>query len=146
MEGLMTRQEIIEFFDTRQKAWANRDPEGLGAGHAEHGTIESPMFGHREGRSAITESYRALFATFPDWDFQGEELLIDGDRVAQPFSATATHVGSFMGLAGTNRKFRIQGTRIFTMKDGLVQVERRMYDFTGLLIQIGILRSKPAKD
>ena len=142
----MTRDEIVTFFDERQQTWLNRDSDGLGAFHAENGTIESPMFGRRQGRQAISDSYRALFATFPDWDFQGEPLLIDGDRVCQPFSATATHVGTFMGIDGTNRKFKIQGVRLFTMADRLVQHERRMYDFTGLLIQIGILRGKPAKD
>ena len=51
-----------------------------------------------------------------------------------------------MGLPGSNRRFKIQGVRLFTMADGLVQHERRMYDFTGLLIQVGVLRGKPAKD
>ena len=51
-----------------------------------------------------------------------------------------------MGLAGTNRRFRIQGVRLYDMKAGLIQTERRLYDFTGLLIQVGVLRSKPAKD
>ena len=142
----MNRYEILAFFEGRQQAWVNRDADGLGAFHAEDGTIESPMFGRRQGRQAIADSYRALFATFPDWDFQGEELLIDAEKVCQPFTATATHVGTFMGIDGTNRRFKIQGVRLFTMCDGLVQHERRMYDFTGLLIQIGILRSKPAKD
>lgn len=142
----MTRQEIVAFFEGRQQAWLSRDADSLGAFHAEQGTIESPMFGRRQGRPAITDSYKALFATFPDWDFLAEELLVDNDRVAQPFTATATHVGTFMGIDGTNRRFKIQGVRLFTMANGLVQHERRMYDFTGLLIQIGILRGKPAKD
>jgi hypothetical protein len=33
-----------------------------------------------------------------------------------------------------------------TFADGLVQHERRVYDFTALLIQIGVLRGKPALD
>ena len=70
---------------------------------------------------------------------------MNGDRVAQVFSAEATHVGEFMGLRGTNRRFKIQGVRLFEMGDGLVQHERRLYDFTGLLIQVGVLRGKPAK-
>jgi hypothetical protein len=28
---------------------------------------------------------------------------------------------------------------------GLIQHERRLYDFTSLLIQVGVLRSKPAR-
>jgi predicted ester cyclase len=142
----MTRQDIETFFSERTEAWRTLDTGRLAAGHTERGTIESPMFGHIQGRPRIAETYHALFATFPDWDYQGEDLLIDHDRVAQPFSATATHVGTFMGLAGSNRRFKIQGVRLFTMADGLVQHERRVYDFTALLIQIGVLRGKPALD
>jgi predicted ester cyclase len=140
----MTKESIREFFLDRQQYWDRRDPDGLAGGHAENGTILSPMFGKRLGRQAIVESYCSLFDIFPDWSFVSEPVLIDGDRVAQPFSATATHVGEFMGLPGTNRPFRIQGVRLFEMADGLIQQERRLYDFTGFLIQIGVLKGKPA--
>jgi steroid delta-isomerase-like uncharacterized protein len=140
----MTRPEIEAFFKDRQLAWARRDPEGLAAGHADDGVIDSPMFGHRQGRQAIRETYRALFEIFPDWDYQVEDLLIDRHRVAHPFIVTATHVGTFMGHAGSDRRFRIQGARFYRMNNGLIQTERRIYDFTGLLMQIGVLKGKPA--
>jgi predicted ester cyclase len=38
--------------------------------------------------------------------------VIDGDRVARSFTAQATHVGEFMGLAGTGRRFAIQGVLV----------------------------------
>jgi C-1 hydroxylase len=139
----MTRDEIIRFFDNRQAAWRARDPESLAAGHAEDGTVVSPMFGALHGRTEIAESYRRLFETFPDWFFKNEELIVDADRVAQHFVATATHVGEFMGLSGTNRHGRIEGVMLYTMKDGTILRERRHYDYSALLIQIGVLRSKP---
>lgn len=140
----MTRPEIEEFFRARKQNWAACDAVALAAGHHAHGTLDSPMFGRLEGRDAIRQSYEKLFSIFPDWDYQAEDLLIDDDRVAEPFMADATHVGAFMGFEGTNRRFRIQGIRLFTMQDGLVLHERRMYDFTGLLIQIGVIKGKPA--
>ena len=142
----MTREKIQAFFAKRRETWATRDPEVLASGHAPDGTVISPMFGPLRGRAAIADSYRSLFVTFPDWGFVGEDVLIDGDRVAEPFTATATHVGEFMGLAGTNRRFQIQGVRLFDMgEDGLIRHERRLYDFTGALIQMGVLRGKPAR-
>jgi SnoaL-like polyketide cyclase len=51
----------------------------------------------------------------------------------------------FMGLPGSGRAFDIEGVRVFEMKDGLIDFERRYYDFTGLLIQLGVLRGKPAR-
>ena len=71
-------------------------------------------------------------------------LIIDGDQVVQPFSATATHSAEFMGLPASGRKFKIEGARLHVMKDGRIQEEQRIYDFTGLLIQVGVLKSKPA--
>ena len=139
----MTRAAIVRFFDERQSDWRTRDPELLAARHAVDGTVVSPMFGALHGRVEIAESYQRLFATFPDWYFKNEELVIDGNRVAQHFVSTATHVGEFMGLPGTNRHGRIEGVLLFTMKDGQILHEQRLYDFSALLIQIGVLRSKP---
>jgi len=33
---------------------------------------------------------------------------------------------------------------VCTVKDGLIAHERRIYDFTGMLVQIGVLKAKPA--
>lgn len=140
----MTRQEIIAFFEARQKDWTARDAVALANAHAIDGVVISPMWHERVGREAIADSYRSLFETFPDWDLHGEGLIIDESQVAQPFSAAATHEGEFMGFPGTHRRFKVQGVRLYEMGDGCIKHERRLYDFTSLLIQVGVLRSKPA--
>ena len=142
----MGRDEITAFFAARATTWGSRDPDALSASHAEHGVVLSPMFGTLHGRPAIRKAYVLLFDIFPDWDFKTEELLIDGDHVAERFTATATHVGEFLGIAGTRRRFQVQGVRMFQLTDGLVQHERRIYDFTAMLIQIGVLKGKPARE
>ena len=106
-----------------------------------------PDIPDRPGAEEILGSYRSLFTTFPDWQYIGEEPLVDGDgdRLAQQFVVHATHSAEFMGLPGSGRKFDIQGVRVLDMKEGLIAFERRYYDFTGLLIQLGVLRGKPAR-
>jgi steroid delta-isomerase-like uncharacterized protein len=141
----MTHDEAVKFFSLQQAGWNAKNPEALARGYAEDGTIISPIYRTVQGKQAILESFRATFVTFPDWDLVGQELLVDGENVAQPFIVRATHTREFMGLPGSGRKFEIQGVRIFKMKDGLIAYERRYYDFTGLLIQLGILRGKPAR-
>lgn len=140
----MTRPQIVTFFSDWEPDWKARNPERLANWYSEGATVNSPMFKRLNGRKKIAESYYRLFETFPDWTLTNEEPLVDGDRAALPFHATATHVGEFMGLAGTGRKFQIQGVRIFRLDAGLIGDERRIYDFTSFLIQIGVLRSKPA--
>jgi len=141
----MNRSDAVAFFARQQEYWNNRDSQALAGTHTEEGTVISPIFRTVQGRTDILHSYQSLFATFPDWTYIGQRLLVDGDHVAQQFLVHATHSGEFMGLPGTGRKFDIQGVRLFEMRDGLIAYERRYYDFTGLLIQLGILRGKPAR-
>lgn len=140
----MTHEDVPAFFAARQQHWQARDATALSNGHSPDGHVVSPMWRELIGRDAILESYRNLFETFPDWDFKGEPILVDGARVAQPFSATATLEGDFMGLPATHRRCQIEGVRLYEMKNGLIHHERRLYDFTALLIQVGVLKSKPA--
>lgn len=139
----MTHEEIHEFFTRQAEHWRARDAAGLASGYVDDGTIVSPIFRTVTGAPAILASFESLFEIFPDWDYRAERLLIDGTEVAEPFTVTATHVGEFMGLRGCGRRFEIQGVRLFRMRDGRIEHERRYYDFTGLLIQIGVLKSKP---
>ena len=41
---------------------------------------------------------------------------------------------------GTGRKFQIVGALLYRFDDGLIAEERRIYDFTGLLMQVGCSR------
>jgi steroid delta-isomerase-like uncharacterized protein len=141
----MTHDEAVKFFADQQHEWNARDADALARRHAPDGTVVSPIFRTVQGMDEIRGSYRSLFATFPDWQYVGQQLLVDGNRVAQQFVVHATHSAEFMGLPGSGRKFDIEGVRLFEMKDGLIGYERRYYDFTGLLIQLGVLRGKPAR-
>jgi len=141
----MTHAELTQFFALMLEGWTSRNPETLSRAHAEDGTVVSPLFRKVTGRPAILQSYRSLFAIFPDWEYHGDALIVDGTRVAQPFTVQATHVGDFMGIPGSGRKCEIQGVCLFDMAGGLIAHERRIYDFTGLLIRLGILRGTPAR-
>ncbi len=139
----MTREDMLAFCHRRVEAWQRRDPAALASDHTEYGTVVSPIFSKIKGRDVIQKSYESLFQSFPDWSMNNEPPLIDGDRVAVPFVAKATQAGRFMGLDGTGRRCEIHGVLLMQMVDGLIADERRVYDFTGLLIQLGVLRSKP---
>lgn len=143
-EQAVTSDQVRDFFAAQERHWRERDAAALAAAHSADGTIVSPIFRTVTGTTEILTSYRSLFEIFPDWDLRAGRLLVDGRQVAQPFTANATHRGEFMGLAGSGKRFAIEGVRLFTMGDGLIDHERRYYDFTGLLIQLGVIRGKPA--
>jgi steroid delta-isomerase-like uncharacterized protein len=142
----MTGDLIKSFIDRHTAGWNRRDAAALSLGHAEDGVIASPMFARVEGRLAIRGTYESLFAIFPDWQIGFDAPIADGRRMAVAFSVSATHRGNFMGIDGTGRRCSFDGVSLFELSpELLIASERRFYDFTGLLAQLGILRIRPAR-
>jgi steroid delta-isomerase-like uncharacterized protein len=140
----MTRDEISALFARRQQAWETLDAVALAADYAEDAMVESPLAGgSATGRDAIEKLYVTYFAAFPDLKFDYEMVVIDGEDVAQLFRVTGTDSGGFMGMAPTHRKITFRCGFFYTVRDGRIRHERRVYDFTGLLIQVGLLKAKP---
>ena len=141
----MTRDEAAALFAERDAIWRRGDTKTLASLHAEDGIIISPLFGTIKGLTAIEKSYNEIFKIFNDLTLTTEEIVADGDRVAQFFRSKATHTSDVFGIPATGRKFEIHGVLVFYFKDGKIIRERRLYDFTGMLIQLGLLKAKPIK-
>lgn len=141
----MTRDELTTFAAARQASWNRRDPAALAADHSLDGVVDSPIFGRVTGRPAIETTYRNLFEIFADWEVVADDLIVEGDRVAEPFTARATHNREFLGIQGTGRRFQIHGVLLFRFANMLIAHEQRIYDFSGMLIQIGVLKAKPSR-
>ena len=48
-----------------------------------------------------------------------------------------------MGMPATGRPFHLAVVFLYELRDHKIVRERRIYDFTGLLLQIGVLKAKP---
>src|SRR6266850_6623521 len=140
----MTRQQVEALFARRDRAINQRDAAALTGLYADDAVVESPMAGGPvRGRNAIGDVTRAWFNAFPDMTFTGSALLIDGDRAVSIGEVRGTDTGGFMGLPPTKKPFQLPIVFVCTVKDGLVVHEQRIYDFTGMLVQIGVLKAKP---
>lgn len=139
----MTREAITAFVTSYHEAMSRHDAAAVAAHHAEDGILESPWAKTVTGRAGIEEVHRAWFTAFPDATFEARDLLIDGDHVASLLHVAGTDRGGFMGLAPTQKPFRFQAVLLFTLDDGQIVRDRRIYDFTGLLIQLGLLKARP---
>jgi steroid delta-isomerase-like uncharacterized protein len=140
----MTRDETQRFFDRRIDAWRQRDLDVLVSAHADDCVLESPLAGKVTGRTAIENVYRAFVTSFPDLTIENPELLVDGDRVVQTVTFSGTNTGGFMGMAPTGKHFSFAAVLICTMREREIAHERRIYDFTGFLLEIGVLKAKPS--
>ena len=139
----MTRTEAQQFFENRLDAWRRRDVEALMLAHTEDCVLESPLAGKVTGRVPIEKVYRALVTSFPDMTIDNPELLVDGDRVVQTVTFSGTNSGGFMGMAPTGKRFSFAAVLICTMRGEQIAHEKRIYDFTGFLLEIGVLKARP---
>ena len=138
----MTREGIQALVDAELQFLRRHDSAGLAKAFAEDGIVESPIFGRICGRAAIEASWADLFKVFDDSVFNQEGLIVDGDRVVWLYSWQATHKREMFGLPPTNRRFTVHGASIYELKGDHIARERRIYDFTGLLVQIGVIKPR----
>jgi predicted ester cyclase len=140
----MTRDEIFALFNRRDASWQARDAQALTADHAANGVVVSPTGGVLEGHVEIERIYRVWFNAFPDLVFTTEDLLVDDNRACLLCRITGSHSGEFFGMPPTGRKIEVAGAFIYRIEGNHIVHERRILDFTGLLVQVGVLRAKPA--
>jgi len=69
----------------------------------------------------------------------------NGSRCRTGSRATCNADSSSIGSgANPGKRVEFECVLIFDVEDGLIKRERRISDFTGVLIQLGVLRGKPA--
>jgi steroid delta-isomerase-like uncharacterized protein len=142
----MTREELQKNARLYVDAWQRHDAGAIALQHTADGVVESPIYSTLRGRKAIEDAAQALFTSFPDATFTVDAVVVDAPHVALFMTTNATHVNEFFGMAGTNRHIEVRSAFMLeTNSDGRIVKERRIYDFTGLLLQVGFLRAKPAK-
>jgi steroid delta-isomerase-like uncharacterized protein len=143
-EARMTRDDVLAVLARRQDAIARRDWERFGALYSPNACLESPLAGCVHGSAAIARATESFLAAFSDAVVVEEPPIVEGHRAAIVADVTGTHVGAIMGLPPSGRAFRFRAAFVFVIEDGCISHERRIYDFTGLLVQIGVLKAKPA--
>lgn len=139
----MTHDEMLDLCGKWQHAFDARDLTALAALYDEAATLESPIAGVAIGRDAVVDASKGLFGAFPDVTLTIEAPLIDGDRAAIVAEASGMHVGHFMGIAPTDKRFQFRLVFLIDVRDGRIVRDRRIYDSTGLLVQVGVLKAKP---
>ena len=140
----MTREDIVDLFARREAALARRDAGAIAALYADDCVVESPLGGTIQGRAAIAQVSRAFFEAFSDMTLTTDHLVIDGDQIVQVGTLSGTDTGGFMGMVPSGRPAQVPIVFVCRVADGLIVHERRIYDFTGMLVQIGVLKAKPA--
>jgi len=138
----MTRDETAAFIRRYVDAWERNQIPTLLECYTEQAQVSSPMFHTITGKPQLEKSFHDLFHAFTDWKLTIDEIIVEGDRAVMVFTAHATHRGEVFGVSPSGRRFENRGVFVYTFDGRCIVKEIRVYDFTGMLIQVGVLKAK----
>jgi steroid delta-isomerase-like uncharacterized protein len=77
--------------------------------------------------------------SFPDWHSTFEELVAEGDRVAERWTGRGTHRGELQGIAPTDRRVEVPGSVFYRIAGGRIVEFKGQLDMMGLMQQLGAI-------
>lgn len=85
--------------------------------------------------------FEALFAAFPDFQFEVLELTTYRNRTAVRWRARATFAGpgSFQGFAPTGARVDVEGCDVVTVEEDLITANEAYFDSGSMARQLGLL-------
>ena len=140
----MTHAEIVDLLDRHVDALNRGDSSKVPSLYSKDATILSPMFGALVGHGEIAESYTEVGQVYANLQRTLETRVIEGDTAIEVYATRATHVGEIFGVPPSHKQISFTMVFVLDLRDGLIAQERRLYDFTSVLVQLGVLRAKPA--
>ena len=94
------------------------------------------------GLHQILQRHPLMRAAFPDLQHKIDEQIAEGDTVATRVTMTGTHLGSFMGVAPTNRRLTWNVLLMDRVVDGRIVLHHANNSWT-LLGELGLLPQPP---
>src|SRR3712207_2812091 len=79
--------------------------------------------------------------SFPDWHSTLEELIAEGDRVAERCTSRGTHLGELQGIPPTGKRVETPGSVIYRIVGGKIVEFRGQLDMMSLMQQLGAIPS-----
>jgi predicted ester cyclase len=104
---------------------------------------DPPLPGAPDGREGMRQAADVFRRAFPDWRSDVQQLIAEGDLVAENFTAHGTHRASVMGETPTGREVVLRGVNIFRIADGKIVERWGRLDQLGLMQQLGLAPQQP---
>jgi steroid delta-isomerase-like uncharacterized protein len=97
--------------------------------------------GCRQASRGVKQVIAAYRAAFPDVHITIEDLVSEGDKVAERWTMRGTHKGEFAGIPATGKQVTSTGLVIVRIADGKVAEIWGASDQLGLMRQLGAIPS-----
>jgi predicted ester cyclase len=90
----------------------------------------------------IRQTSVPFLMAFPDWHGTVEDIVVEGDTVANRWTGHGTHLGDQMGLPATGKAVTMTGITIFRVSGNEIVEEWTQADQVGLMQQLGVIPSQ----
>ena len=135
----MDRDELLQRADDLVAAWNRGDADGVAAFYRDDSEFRDiAAIDVARGREGARHAAHVYMTAFPDLHIIVRTTIVDGDRLAQEWTATGTNDGELKGLAATGGRVEVDGcTTVAFNEDGTVRASHLYWDVAGLMRQLG---------
>ena len=87
---------------------------------------------------------KMLFAAFPDFHVEINDLIAEGDSVAKIYHCRGTFKSDYMGIPPNNKPISISGISVYRLLNGKIKEITWGYDLLGMMQQMGAIPTEAA--
>lgn len=93
--------------------------------------------GRQRGRQGLKDVVRMFEGAFPDFRYEVEDVISEGEKVAVRDVFTGTHRGEFMGVPATGNRVAMEAIHIYRFGGGKLAEHWVARDDLGMMRQLG---------
>ena len=123
------------------EALAEQDLDAIAAAWAPDGILRTVGDVEADGPDGVRAYWAEFFGAMPDFRFEVQDIVADGDQVAVHWAGKGTFAGpsSFQGIEPTFARLDLVGLDIFDLRDGKIVREHAYTDGATFARQVGLL-------
>lgn len=106
-------------------------------------SADGPMPSASRGADALKEHIQGWLTAFPDFRWEVQAVVTQGERVVTWAMARGTHSGPWLGIAPTGRRVAIQCVVLHRIAGGQIVEDWVVTEALGVFQQLGIVADTP---
>lgn len=97
-----------------------------------------PVFGAQANKAGFAGTVRFINSAFRQV-YHVDKIIEQGDTVVAIWHADVEHVGQFLNVAPTGKRFQLNGITAYSLKNGLVTRHWEQFDVLEILTNLGVV-------
>ncbi len=93
----------------------------------------------QRGRQGLKDVVRMFEGAFPDFRYEVEDVIAEGEKVAVRDVFRGTHQGDFMGIPATGNRVTMEAIHIYRFREGRLAEHWVARDDLGMMQQLGAI-------